>query len=261
MSPHRERGLALLAATATLAGVTAVVVGLASSAIVGQRLGENAIHAAQAMALARSGIATALVVLAERDAALPDLQTSQWTFGRQPLGRGWIDVVVEDEARRLDVGAPELPKLLALLGVDARHAPALAAPDRARVIGPSLGDRGRGAGMEPAAIRRLLPHVTTTGDTQINPNTASRDVLLAVVGDVGLVDTWMRSRLQRPIDPADAPPSVAARLTARGQYYRVRATGGVGAARRTVVAIVRVLDGADPTLIDWQPLAEGAPAR
>lgn len=259
MSPPRERGVALLAATATLAALTVVVTGYASTAIVGQHLGRNALHAAQADGLARSGIATALVVLGERDAALPDVLSSRWRFDRQPLGPGWVDVAVEDEARRLDVHAPELPKLLAALALDARQAPALATPDPERLLGPSLGDRGHAAGMDPAAVRRLLPHLTTSGESQVNPNTASREVLLAIVDDAALVDTWLRTRAHAVIDPSALAPAVAARLTLRGQYYRVQATGGVDEARRTLVAIVRVIDGGDPMIISWQSLADVPP--
>ena len=258
MPRPRERGVALLAATATLAALTIITVGLAQTAIVDQQLGRNAVHAAQADALARSGIATALIVLGERDPSAPDLHSAQWTFGRQPLGAGWVEVSAEDEARRLDVQAPELPQLLAALGLDARLAPALAAPDRDKVIGPSLWDRGHGAGMDRASARRLLPHVTTSGETLVNPNTASREVLVALLDDPGLVDAWLRLREHGAIDPATAPAAIAARLTTRGQFYRVRATGGVADARRTIVAVVRLFDGADPVLVSWHPLAEDA---
>lgn len=258
MRRRRERGVALVMAVAALAGLTAVAVGLASTAIVDQHLGRNALQLAQAEALARSGIATALVVLAERDPALPDLQTSQWRFGRQPLGAGWVEVEAEDEARRLDVQAAELPQLLALLGLDPRAATALAAPDRDKVLGPFLADRGPAAHLDAAALRRLAPHVTTSGESQVNPHTASRDVLTAVLGDRGLAETWIRARTTGPLDLSALSPSVASRLTTRGQYYRLRSTGGVREARRTLEVVVRVLDGVDPEIVSWRPLLPDA---
>src|SRR3989442_1300776 len=62
----------------------------------------------------------------------PDTLRAPWAVGvgRQPLGAGWVEVHVEDEARRLDLNAPELadavPRLLALLGLDPGLADALA---------------------------------------------------------------------------------------------------------------------------------------
>src|SRR5947207_290589 len=79
--------------------------------------------ALQADALVRSGVAAAAVVLRETATGdVPDTLRSPWAqaSGRQPLGAGWVEVRVEDEARRLDLNAlPDaVPRLLAVLALD-----------------------------------------------------------------------------------------------------------------------------------------------
>src|SRR5207247_376560 len=113
--------------------MSVLALGLAETSALDERLAEKSLAALQAQALARSGVAVAAVVLAETGAAeTPDTLRAPWAVGvgRQPLGAGWVEVHVEDEARRLDLNAPELadavPRLLALLGLDPGLADALA---------------------------------------------------------------------------------------------------------------------------------------
>src|SRR5213080_914216 len=116
VSRRRERGVALLAAVAGLAVLGVLAVGLAHTSAVDQHLARNA--------LARSGVAAAAVFLTERDPDAIDWPHAPWAqgSGRQPLGAGWLEVTVEDEARRLSLGTPDLadalPRLLRLLGLD-----------------------------------------------------------------------------------------------------------------------------------------------
>src|SRR5438552_4190057 len=109
--------------------MSVLALGLAETGARGARLGEKSLAALQAQALARSGVAVAAVVLAETGAAGgPDTLHAPWAVdvGRQPLGPGWVEVHVEDEARRLDLDAPELadavPRLLALTRRGQRYA-------------------------------------------------------------------------------------------------------------------------------------------
>ena len=125
MSRRREHGVVLVAAVTALALMSVLALGLAETTVLDERLAEKSLAALQADALARSGVAVAAVVLAETGAAgAPDTLGAPWAVdvGRQPLGPGWVEVQVEDEARRLDLNAPELadavPRLLALLGLE-----------------------------------------------------------------------------------------------------------------------------------------------
>src|SRR5438876_11054926 len=113
--------------------MSVLALGLAETTVLDERLAEKSLAALQADALARSGVAVAAVVLAETGAAgTPDMLGAPWAVdvGRQPLGPGWVEVHVEDEARKLALNAPELadavPRLLALLGLDPGLADALA---------------------------------------------------------------------------------------------------------------------------------------
>jgi general secretion pathway protein K len=282
-----ERGVALLAAVVALATMTVLATGLAHTSAVDRHLAANALAALQADALARSGVAVAAVVLAETgsDDAI-DTLAAPWArpSGRQPLGAGWVEVTVEDEARRLDLDVDEmasaLPRLLHTLGLDPAIAGALAAwkaagavpalaedvPARrpARVDLRSVGELRLVPGVTPAALARLRPYVTVAGEPAVNPNTASPAVLAAVVGDA-LAARLIALRTDRPIDPArDLPallPSaspeqlatVTQQLTARGSHYTVRAVAGVGEMRRAVEATLEVVPGAAPVVRAWQP--------
>jgi len=291
-----ERGVALLAAVTALAVMTALAVGLAHTTVVDQHLARNARAALQADALARSGVAVAAVVL-EETGDTPDTLRAPWAqdAGRQPLGAGWVEVGIEDEARRLALGAPELadcvPRLLAILGLDPGIADALAdwtdADDEPRPHGAErgwyLGQPGRRVppnapftspaelglvrGVDERALARLAPHVTVAPEHAVNPNTASREVLLAVLGDAGVVERILSARADRPLAEADVTALVSdegARLTTRGQYYRVRALAGVDALRRGVEATLAAPAGVEPAIVAWRPFvprASGTDAR
>src|SRR5437773_12145890 len=192
--------------------MSVLALGMAETTVLDERLAEKALAALQADALARSGVAVAAVVLAETGAAgAPDTLGAPWAVdvGRRPLGRGWVEVQVEDEARRLDLNAPELtdavPRLLALLGLDPGLADALAdwidADDVPRPRGAerdwylaqtpprvprntpfaSVGELALVRGIYAAALARLRPHVTVACDHAVNPFPVTPEVLLVVV--------------------------------------------------------------------------------
>ena len=287
-----ERGVVLVAAVTALALMSVLALGLAATSALDARLGEKSLAALQAQALARSGVAVAAVVLAETDAAGgPDTLGAPWAVdvGRQPLGPGWVEVHVEDEARRLDLDAPELadavPRLLVLLGLDPGLADALAdwadADDAPRPRGAerewylaqtpplvprnapfaSVGELALVRGIDAAVLTRLRPFVTVAGEHAVNPNTASREVLLAVVQDAAGVDRLLAARRRGAIvaeDVAallpDAPYAVRLALVPRGQHYTVRAVGGVGALRRTVETTLSAPAGVEPEIVAWRSL-------
>ncbi|HTD27703.1 MAG TPA: type II secretion system minor pseudopilin GspK [Candidatus Elarobacter sp.] len=282
----------LVAAVTALALMSVLALGLAETSALDARLGEKSLAALQAQALARSGVAVAAVVLAETDAAGgPDTLGAPWAVdvGRQPLGPGWVEVHVEDEARRLDLDAPELadavPRLLVLLGLDPGLADTLAdwadADDAPRPRGAerewylaqtpplvprnapfaSVGELALVRGIDAAVLTRLRPFVTVAGEHAVNPNTASREVLLAVVQDAAGVDRLLAARRRGAIvaeDVAallpDAPYAVRLALVPRGQHYTVRAVGGVGALRRTVETTLSAPAGVEPEIVAWRSL-------
>ena len=295
MSRRRERGVALLGAVVGLAVLGIVTLGLAHTAAVDQHLARNALAALQADALARSGVAAAAVFLTERDPDAVDWARAPWAegSGRQPLGAGTVEVMVEDEARRLALGVPELadrlPRLLAVLGLDAALADALAdwtdADDTPRPLGAerayylgltspyaprnaplgSVGELALVRGFTRPVVERLRPYVTVAPEARVNPNTASREVLLAVVDDAAAVERLLAARARAAIDPEkdlpailpgatpDAIDALRARLTARGTSYTVRAVSAVGDLTRAAEATLFAPPGVAAEVTAWRP--------
>jgi general secretion pathway protein K len=296
VSRPRERGVALLAAVGTLSLLTVLAVGLAGTAVRDQHLTANALAGLQAEALARSGVAVAAVVLGETGAeGVPDTLASPWArdAGRQPLGAGWVEVTVEDEARRLDLNAPELadalPRLLALLGLDpgladpiadwadADDTPRSRGAERAWYLGrtppvvppnapfTTVAELGLVRGVDASALARLRPYVTVGGEHAVNPNTAPREVLLAVVQDPAAVERLLAARARGPITDEqlaalfpDASSALRSALTTRGQRYAVRAVAGVGTIRRAVDATLWAAAGADPQVVAWRSMRDAS---
>jgi general secretion pathway protein K len=290
VSRRRERGVALLAAVTALAVMSALAVGLAHTTVVDQHLTTNALEALQADALARSGVAIAAVVLGETGASgAPDTLASPWArdVGRQPIGAGFVELQVEDAARRLDLSAPELadalPRLLRLLDLDPGLADAIAdwtdADDDPRPHGaerdwyrartppyvPRNGplatpaELGLVRGIDGAVLDRLRPYVTVAGEHAVNPNTASREVLLAVLDDAATVERLLTARARGPLDDAgltaligDVSPTLRERLVTRGQRYVVRSVARVGALTRGVEATLWAPEEIDPTVVMWR---------
>ncbi len=288
MSPSRERGVALLAATVALALLSVLATGLAYTSAVDQRLARNMLATLQADALVRSGVAAAAVVLREAGATdAPDTLLAPWAqgSGRQPLGAGWVEVAIEDEARRLDLSAfaDTVPRLLAVLGLDAGLASALAdwtdADDVPRPDGAERdwylgltrpyrprngplrtpGELGLVRGFDRVTVERLRPYVTTAGERAVNPNTAPREVLLALTGDAAAVDRVLAFRSRNPVTRAEfaallpgVPPE---RLTEHGDCYAVRAAATVGEIRRVAEATLWAPAGTavDPRVVVWRP--------
>ena len=296
MSRPRERGVVLLAAVTALAVMTVLALGLARSAVLDQRTTGDALATLQADALLRSGVAAAAVVLGEAGAAdAPDTLRAPWLqpTGHHALGAGWVDVELEDEARRLDLNepalAPALPRLLAVLGLDPAIADAIAdwkdaddlvrphgaergfyltgTPPTMPANGPflTLGELTLVRGVGAAGLERLRQHVTVAGEHAINPNTASRAVLLAVLDDTAAVERVLAARERAPLDTdalAALLPDMSAEqrtlLVPRGQRYTARVVATVGTVRRVVEATLWSPAGAQVEVVAWRPLS-GSP--
>ncbi len=286
MSRGRERGVALVAAAVALALLTTLVTGLATTSTLDQHLARNALAALQADALARSGVAAAAVALREWAAAdAPDTLRAPWArdVGRQPLGAGWVQVRVDDEARRLDLQAmaDALPRLLEVLGLDPGLADALAdwtdPDDRPRPYGAerdwyrarpgallprngpvrTVGELAGVRGFEPTVVERLRPFVTTAGEPAVNPNTAAREVLLALGATPSAADQVLAARTHRTLDADDfaalLPTVPGDRLTTRARHYTAHVVAGVSEIRRAVDATLDVPPGLDAEVVAWHP--------
>ena len=248
-----DAGVALVAAVVALGTMSLLAVGLAYTSVTDQRLTQNALAALQAEALARSAVTAAVVLLDERgDADQPDTLRSSWArdIGAQPLGAGRVEVRIEDEARRLDVNAVELRdavrRLLATAGVDPRGATAPNAPPMLLGVGELL------SGVDAAATTRLRRQLTAAGEPRVNPNTASREVLLALLQDPAVVERLLAERAHAPIAFDGLPAEVQPRLTSRGQHYTVRVAASVGQVRRAVEATIEAPGGATGEVVAWR---------
>ena len=254
-----DAGVALVAAVVALGTMSLLAVGLAYTSVTDQRLTQNALAALQAEALARSGVTAATVLLDERgDADQPDTLRSSWArdIGAQPLGAGRVEVRIEDEARRLDVNTTELRtaigRLLASAGVDPRRATAPETPRTLLGVGELL------SGVDAATAARLRRQLTTAGEPRVNPNTASREVLLALLQDTTVVERLLAGRAHAPIAIDGLPAEVQPQLTSRGQHYTVRVVATVGEVRRAVEATIEAPGGATGEVVAWRPVMPDA---
>lgn len=268
-----------------LAALALVATGLATTATLDRRRTADALASLQADALARSAVTTAAVLLGEQTrTGEPDSPRAAWArpLGRQTIGPGWVEVTVEDEARRLDLNAPgadvAFGRLLRALGLDPDLADALADwtdrddaerphgaerdwyrrrdPPLVPSNGPlaSLGELALLRGGDARALERLRPFVTVAGEPRLNPNTAPREVLAAWLGDPPHADDLVARRAQALVPCDDLPP-----CTTRSQHYRVQVTAGVGRVRRRVEAVVWAV-GIAPRVTAWRRLeAPGSP--
>jgi general secretion pathway protein K len=279
MSRRRERGVVLLGAVAALGALALVATGLATTAAVDRRRTADALESLQADALARSAVVTAAVLLGEEARTdEQDSPRSAWArpIARQQIGPGWVEVSVEDEARRLDLNAPGveviLARLLRRLGLDPNLADALADwTDRDDVERPhgaerdwyrrrvpalvppngplgSIGELAFLRGADVRTVERLRPFVTVAGEPRLNPNTAPPEVLQAWLDDPQRAGDILAQRTQALVPCEDLPP-----CTTRAQHYLVRATVGVGRVRRRVEAVVWAAGG-DPRITGWRRL-------
>src|SRR6185503_2926321 len=198
-------------------------------------------------------------------------------------------------ARRLDLNDPALasalPRLLAALALDPALAEALADwtddDDLSRAHGgerdwyltraaPSLpangplesvGELGRVRGFDADAVARLRPFVTVAGEATVNPNTAPREVLLALLDDAAVVDGLLTARARGALTaeslPALVPNADARRLLApRSLHYGVRTVAGVGEVRRAVEATLSAPGGSEAQIVAWRAvLPDDEPLR
>src|SRR5262245_52598404 len=277
--------MALFGVVVALTALTLVAGGLAASAALDRRRTADALESLQADALVRSAVATAGVLLADQvRTGEPDSARAAWArpLGRQAAGPGWVEVTVEDEARRLDLNAPgadvALRRLLQALALDPgvadavldwtdrddaerphggerdwyrRHDPPLVPPNAPLA---SIGELALVRGSDSRVVERLRPFVTVAGEPRVNPNTASPEVLAAWLGDRQRANDILARRTAQLVPCDDLPP-----CTTHAQHYRVQVTASVGRVRRRVEAIVWAA-GSEPRVTGWRQLDEAPSA-
>jgi general secretion pathway protein K len=277
-----QRGIALVAVLWVVALLAVIAGTVAYSTRIEGRLARNMMAVAQAGALAEGGIYLGIGELLRGDAAeRPPLDGTPWDM---ELGGRPLRVAVLDERGKLDINHASgelLEGLVSSVAPDADAAAVAAAildwrdEDDLRAIGGAEDDDYErmglpyGArdgpflmveelqqvmGVTPELYEGLAHQVTVySGVSQVNPQTAGREVLLAVPGlNEPTVDDFLQQRLESVTLGSQRP---TLELTAGGDYFLSSNSGvysitaqattedGVVARRRAVVQIAGDVDG------------------
>ncbi len=299
--PARQRGFALLLVIWVLAVLAVLAAGLAASTHSETALARNGLEAARARALAEAGIARAMAGLLEPDPLKqwhPDGRTYQVEFAG---GKITLRIEDEGGKFDLNTTPPELlANLCAELEIDADASAALLAaiverraaiPAAARAPAPGLPSRlglfpglpfglseqrriGAAAfgtveelrqieGVERDTFERLRPYLTVYAQTPvINPQTASRELLLAVPRiDRAQVEQYL---LRRAEPPARDQRAASLPVLAGGEGYlgalgfraatilaRALTDSGASTSRRAVISLTN--QPANPIrILEWR---------
>jgi len=244
---RRQRGVALLATMLAVALLTILIMDFTTSTNIAYRSAANQANQLRAYYLARSAVNVGLALLADsaRQAALSnaprvDSLQSTWAlpFPPLPLGGGWADLSIVDEARKLNINqlvapngqvnqpfANTLTRLLTILGIDPTGlVPALIDwldPDSVTTPGgaesdyylrlippyearngpmPTIGDLRLVRGIDEITFHRLLNFLTTTPSVAVNINTAPPEVLMAVVPQLMQSPSTLQSILEQRVN-------------------------------------------------------------
>jgi type II secretory pathway component PulK len=274
----RDRGLILVWAVGVLGVLTALGVAVGRRALRTEDTMWQLAARAQADALLRSAVTVGGAALdAHLATGAADTLTAPWARPtRRRLGAGWIEIEIEDLGRRIDLNAvemrPVLAKLAEHLGLPRTVVPSIAdwidADDDARPDGAEApwyaaqpaGIRPANAPLEslshlrlvrdvsPAVFARLAPYVTVHGQPSLNPNTASRPVLDAWLGDETRVAHIIRVRTRSPVDCVGLQ-----RCTLRSRRFLIHARAGVGPVERRADVVVLVAPGLAGSVESWEP--------
>ena len=289
----RERGFALLLTIWVLAILGALAAAFAASTRSETRLARNFLDAARARALAEAGVSLAETGLIELD---PSARWHADGVARQlDLDEGSVAVSVQDEGGKIDLNAAPTELIVGLCNelaiadaaraslieaINARRgvrlggnappitfsAPLAFAPGVPRVTGPTafntLEELRQLPGMDRASFERLRPFLTVYSQTaQINPQTAPREVLLAIPGiDPRDVDRYLAVRNDPAATASGQPPptlSTTAPFLAAGELHavtiRAEATAPSGASfTRRVVASLTGIPLRPVQIMEWQ---------
>jgi len=284
-APTGQRGVALILVLWVLALVSALILAFLGGADTSLRVAHNDAAAAQAQALAESGVTLAILGLSDPNAA------TRWradgTARQLSFGGGTIDIKVEDENGKVDlnVAPPELfIGLFRTLGADDASATAIAAAIinwRSGTAPAAAGDSTAAAARQfydvgelsqiPGVTRDLFraaaPFLTVYSfSPYINPMTAPAEVLRSLPGVTeAAVDAFLASRADSSGDPtaASGMPAAAdiavAPVTIVTITARARTPTGARFAREAVVALGGT-PGTPFTILAWGQPRYLAPA-
>ncbi len=270
MTPHRQKGVALVVVLWGLVLIAIIGAGIASGTRTEATLARNAADNARARALADAGMYRAVLGMIDRRAE--QRWRADGTEYELVLGGDRARITVHDEFGKIDLNAAHdaaIRLLLVGLGVGDREADALVdaiadyrdADDLRRLNGAEDGDyRAAGLdygakdarfeavdelrrvlGMTPALYRELAPLVTVySGRRGINPVTAPKELLLAIPGvDTQRIEAFAADR------NADSPGPGAAILQAIPKLAALRFTSITSYATvATIRSVARLENGA-----------------
>jgi general secretion pathway protein K len=220
-----------------------------------------------------------------------------------PLGGGWANLSIVDEGRKLNINqlvAPNgqvnepfeetLTRLLTILGID----PAVIVPslidwlDPDSVVSPdgaesdyylrltppyearngpmpTIGDLRMVRGIDEGIFRRLRNFLTTTPSVRVNINTASPEVLMAVVPQLqespSALKSILEERVNHPFETLAAvgqllgqpngTSTLPATLSTTSDYFTISGLGSFSGTRTYVYALIRRTGPGPQLLLSW----------
>ncbi len=285
-----ERGMVLLLVLLVVALLATLLIELSFSTLVDMRLAETFRDTTRANYLARGGLEVGKMLLQDDGNAYDSTDelwaigvqeypvadgavTIEITDlgGRVDLNRlvtpqGNIDVVIRDRYQRLlealDVDTPDALVATLIDWIDTDDEPEVQGAENSVYIsrtvphqcknGPldSLDELALVEGYDSELLARLRPHVTAYGSAQVNVNTASREVLLALADemDVTAVETLLTARQEEPLTAVsqvkDLPGLeslygfIHSFIDVKSQRYQIASTGRVNDGRITILGVV-----------------------
>ncbi len=239
---HHERGIALVTTVWVSLFLALTAASILASVRTDSNARRNAADLVRAHELAKAGLHLAI-----HEIGLPAAERTLPRDGRAVslgLEDGTIEVTIEDERGKLDLrlAAPQSVQVLLRSigrrsGVDAFDAVNLAQRLAGAINSAQVGDARVSKvhsmtaltsvpGISNEVLSALSRHATLFGfGAQVNPLTASREVLLAIEGvDARVADSIIGAREQGLARPA-AGRAEASFTNLEGPVYTVRATG------------------------------------
>lgn len=261
LAPRRDRRASRGVALVTTVWVSLFIALTAATILTAVRTDASARRNAADLSAARE-LAKAGLHVAIHEISLPIGERSLPRDGRPTvleLGAGTVHIAIEDERGKLDLRlAPNLhvQTLLRTLGgrggLDAFDAVALAkrlavavddksADDNRPNAIHSMGALASVPGVSADLLAELSRHATIFGfGAQVNPQTASREVLLSIDGmDARVADAMIQARQQGGIQRPAAGVAEVSSTNLEGPVYTIRSTGRLGSGlEHTLTALV-----------------------
>ena len=290
-----ERGMVLLMVLLVVALLATILTELSFSTMVDMRLAETFRDTTRANYLARGGLEVGKMILQDdsnnydANDELWAIGVQQYPVaegsvtieitdlgGRVDLNRlvtaqGNIDVVIKDRYLRLleqlDTDRPSALVDALIDWIDPDEIQEAEGAENSVYIsrsepyqcknGPldTLDELALVEGYTPELLKQLRPHVTTYGSAQVNINTASPEVLLALAEemDITAIETLLAARQEEPFTVVSQIKDLSGmeslygfihlHLDVKSQRYQIKSTGWVNDGRTTSVAVVEKVGG------------------